>query len=87
PLHITGTMQAPREDLSSRLAAAAGKALLNAPGEIVGQGSQLLLSPVLGKEAGSLPKEVIKGATDTTGKAVETGVKLLEGIGGGLLGK
>lgn len=86
PLHITGTMQAPREDLSSRLAAAAGKALLNAPGEIVGQGSQLLLSPVLGKEAGSLPKEVIKGATDTTGKAVETGVKLLEGIGGGLLG-
>lgn len=91
PLHITGTMQAPREDLSGRLAAAAGRALLNAPGEIIGQGSQLLLTPVLGKEAGALPSEVIKGATDTTGKAVETGVqtgvKLLEGISGGLFGK
>ncbi|HAL71640.1 MAG TPA: hypothetical protein DCP71_07690, partial [Verrucomicrobiales bacterium] len=87
PLRITGTMQAPREDLSARLAAGAGKALLDAPGQVVNQGSQLLLTPVLGKEAGALPNEVIRGATDATGKAVETGVKLLEGIGGGLLGK
>jgi hypothetical protein len=87
PLRITGTMQAPREDLSGRLAAAAGRALLDAPGEVVGMGSELLITPVLGKEAGALPKEVIKGATDTTGKAVETGVKLLEGISGGLFGK
>jgi len=86
PLRITGTMEAPREDLSSRLAAAAGKALLNAPGEIVGQGSRLLLTPILGEKGGALPNEVIKGATDATGKAVETGVKLLEGLGGGLLG-
>lgn len=87
PLRINGTMQAPREDLSARLAAGAGKVLLDAPGQVVNQGSQLLLTPVLGKEAGALPNEVIRGATDATGKAVETGVKLLEGIGGGLLGK
>lgn len=91
PLQITGTMEAPREDLSGRLAAAAGRALLDAPGEIVGQGSQLLLKPVLGDKAAALPGEVLKGATDTTGKAVESGVKtgvqLLEGISGGLLGR
>ncbi|SKA97046.1 hypothetical protein SAMN02745166_02529 [Prosthecobacter debontii] len=87
PLRITGTMQAPREDLSARLAAAAGQALLNAPGEIVGQGSQLLLSPLVGQEAGALPGQVIKGATETGGKALETGVKALEGISGGLFGR
>ncbi len=86
-LRITGSVQAPREDLSARLAVGAGKAMLNAPGEIVGRGGELILTPVLGKEAGALPAEVIKGATDTTGKAMETGVKLLEGLGGGLLGK
>lgn len=86
-LRITGTLQAPREDLSTRLAAGAGKALLNAPGEVVGKGSELLLTPVLGKGAAALPTEVIKSATDTTGKAVETGVKLLDGISGGLFGQ
>lgn len=88
PLRITGTAQAPREDLSTRLAAAAGKAILDAPGDIVGRGSELLLAPVVGKDAASIPGTVIKGATDTTGKAVETGVKtgikILEGISGGL---
>lgn len=87
PLRITGTLQAPREDLTARLAAGAGKAVLDVPGQVVNQGSELLLTPVLGKEAGALPNEVLRGATDATGKAVETGVKLLEGFGGGLLGK
>jgi hypothetical protein len=87
PLRITGSIQSPKEDLSSRLAAAAGKAVLDGTGQIVGQGSELLLTPVLGKDAAVLPGAVIKEATDTTGKAVETGVKLLEGIGGGLLGR
>lgn len=87
PLRITGTLTAPREDLSGRLAAAAGRALLDVPGNVVGSGSEMLLTPVLGKEAGALPREVLKGATDATGKAVETGVQLLQGLGGGLLGK
>lgn len=87
PLRITGTIQAPREDLSTRLAAAAGRALLNAPGEVIGQGSQLLLSPVIGKEAGAIPGQVIQEASDTGEKAIGTGVKLLEGISGGLFGR
>lgn len=87
PLRITGTLAAPREDLSGRLAAAAGRALLDVPANVVGGGSEMLLTPVLGKEAGTLPREVLKGATDATGKAVETGVQLLQGLGGGLLGK
>ncbi|TDU70985.1 hypothetical protein EI77_02103 [Prosthecobacter fusiformis] len=87
PLRITGTLQAPREDLSTRLAAAVGKVLLDAPGQVVNKGSELLIAPVLGKDAAALPNEAIKGATDTTGKAVDTGVKLLEGISSGLLGQ
>lgn len=87
PLRITGSIHLPKEDLSARLAAAAGKAVLDGAGQVVGQGSELLLTPLLGKEAAVLPGGVIKEATDTTGKAVETGVKLLEGIGGGLLGR
>lgn len=86
-LKITGTIDAPREDLSDRIVDGAGKALLGAPGEIVNKGSELLLSPILGKDAAKQPGEVIKSATDTLGKGVESGVKLLEGISGGLLGK
>lgn len=85
-LQINGSLEAPREDLSGRLAQAAGRVLLDAPGEIVGQGSELLLKPAVGEEAARLPGQVIKGATDATGEAVKTGVKVLEGISGGLFG-
>lgn len=85
-LHITGTTAAPKEDLSARLAAAAGKSMLDLPAGVATRGSEMLLTPLLGEDAAKLPTEVIKNATDTTGKAVETGVKLLEGISGGLLG-
>lgn len=86
-LQITGSIDAPREDLTDRLIGGAGKALLNAPVEVVTKGSELLLNPLLGKDAAKKPGEVIKGATDAAGKAAETGIDLLKGIGGGLLGK
>jgi hypothetical protein len=86
-LKISGTMDAPREDLSGRIVDGAGRALMGAPGEVVSKGSELLLTPVLGKDAAKQSNEVIKGASDTLNKGVESGVKLLEGISGGLLGK
>ncbi|HCN75709.1 MAG TPA: hypothetical protein DIT13_00775, partial [Verrucomicrobiales bacterium] len=63
----------------------AGRAVLDAPGEVTAQAGELLLTPVLGKDAATAPGTVIKGATEAGGKAVESGVRLLEGIGGGLL--
>jgi len=91
PLRITGSVDAPREDLSDRLLSGAGKALLSAPGEIASKGTELLLSPLVGKDAAAKPSEVLKGTTDAAGKAMETGVKtgvkLLEGFGSGLLGR
>jgi hypothetical protein len=101
PLHITGSIDSPREDLTDRLIGGAGKALLDAPAGVVGKTSELLLSPVLGKDLGKKPGEVLKSATDLLTKpgesakkaselptkAVEKGIDLLKGIGGGLLGK
>jgi thiol-disulfide isomerase/thioredoxin len=83
PLNISGTLQAPREDLSVRLLSGAGQALLGAPGEVAGKSSELLLKPLLGEEAAKKPGELLDGATRS---ATETGVKLLEGLGKGLLG-
>jgi hypothetical protein len=82
-LKISGTLYAPREDLSERILVGAGKAIIAAPGEVVTKGSELLL----GKDAAAQPGAVIKGAGETLNKGVETGVKLLETLGGGLLGK
>lgn len=101
PLHITGSIDAPREDLSERLIGGASKALLNAPAEVIGKTSEMLLSPVLGPDLGKKPGEVLKSATNILTKpgesakkatelptqAVEKGIDLLKGIGGGLLGK
>ena len=84
-LHLTGTRQAPREDLSQRLVEGAGKAALDLPAEVAAQGGALLLEPLLGKPAA--PSEaLLKNATDTGGKALESGARLLESLGG-LLGK
>lgn len=84
-LRITGTLAAPREDLSARILEGAGRAVLDAPGEVAAKAGEMLLTPVLGKDAAAQPGEVIKSATEAGGKAVETGVRLLEGLGGGLL--
>jgi hypothetical protein len=101
PLRITGTLDAPREDLTDRLIGGAGKALLNAPAEVLGKVGETLLKPVLGDDLAKKPTEVLKAATETLtkpgeaakkiqevpSKAVETGIDLLKGVGGGLFGK
>jgi hypothetical protein len=87
PLRVTGTIDSPREDLTDRLIGGAGKALLNAPIEVVTQGAELLLSPVLGKDTAKKPGDALKGAADAAGKAAEKSIDLLKGFGGGLLGK
>lgn len=97
PLHITGTLDAPREDLTERLMGGAGKALLNAPAEVVGKAGEVLLSPVLGGDLAKKPGDVLKGTTEVltnpgdavkkANDAAEKGIDLLKGLGGGLLGK
>jgi len=97
PLHITGTVDSPREDLTERLMGGAGKALLNAPAEVVGKAGEVLLSPIVGQDMAKKPGEVLKGATETltnpgdaakkASEAAEKGIDLLRGLGGGLLGK
>jgi hypothetical protein len=84
-VHLTGTRQAPREDLSQRLVEGAGKAALDLPAEVAAQGGALLLEPLLGKPAAQ-PDMLLKNATDTGGKALESGTRLIESLGG-LLGK
>lgn len=84
-VRLTGTRQAPREDLSLRLVEGAGKAALELPGEVAAKGGALLLEPLLGKQPGK-PTEPLKNATEAGSRAVESGVRLLENLGG-LLGK
>lgn len=83
PLRISGSVDSPREDLTERLIGGAGKALLNAPAEVVGKAGETLLKPVVGEDLAKKPGEVIKSATE----AAEKGIDLLKGLGGGLLGK
>lgn len=90
PLHISGSVDSPREDLTERLIGGAGKALLNAPAEIVGKAGETLLKPVLGDDLSKKPGEVMKSATEVLtnpGDAAKKGIDLLQGLGGGLLGK
>lgn len=97
PLHVTGTVDAPREDLTERLIGGAGKALLNAPAEVVGKVGEAVLSPVIGPDLSKKPGEVLKGATDTlthpdeavkkASEAAGKGIDLLKGLGSGLLGR
>jgi hypothetical protein len=71
--------------LSQRLVEGAGKAALDLPAEVAAQGGALLLEPLLGKPAAQ-PDMLLKNATDTGGKALESGTRLIESLGG-LLGK
>ena len=97
PLHVTGTVDAPREDLTERLIGGAGKALLNAPAEVVGKVGEAVLSPVIGPDLSKKPGEVLKGATDTlthpdeavkkASEAAGKGIDLLKGLGSGILGR
>jgi hypothetical protein len=97
PLHVSGSVDAPREDLTERLIGGAGKALLNAPAEVIGKAGETLLKPVLGDDLAKKPGEVMKSATEVltnpgdaakkATEAAEKGIDLLKGFGGGLLGK
>lgn len=97
PLRITGTVDAPQEDLTSRLMSGAGKAILNAPADVAGKAGEVLLTPLLGEDLSKKPGEVLKKATDAVtnpgdalkkaGDAAEKGIDLLKGLGGGLLGR
>ncbi|WP_449067866.1 hypothetical protein [Prosthecobacter sp.] len=79
-VRIAGTLDAPQEDLSNRLIGGAGMALLfDTPGQLVNQGAEALLKPVLGEEAAKIPGKVMEGASGT----LENGVK----AGSGLLNK
>lgn len=84
-VQLTGTRQAPREDLSQRLVEEAGKAALELPAEVAAQGGALLLEPLLGKQV-TQPDALLKNATDTGGKALESGARLIESLGG-LIGR
>lgn len=79
-VHVVGTLDAPQEDLSSRLIGAAGMSLLfDTPGAVVGQGAELLLKPVLGDDAAKIPGKVMNGAS----RVLENGVN----AGSGLINK
>lgn len=79
-VRVAGTLDAPQEDLTSRLIGGAGMALLfDTPSQLLGQGTETLLKPVLGEDAAKLPGKVMEGA----GGTLETGVK----AGTGLLDK
>lgn len=80
-VRLSGTRQAPREDLSQRLIEGAGKAALTLPADVAAQGGTLLLTPLLGKEAAQ-PETLLKNATETGGKALESGARFIESLGG-----
>jgi hypothetical protein len=76
-VRIAGTLDAPQEDLSSRLIGAAGMSLLlDTPEKLVNQGAETLLKPVLGEDAAKMPGKLIEGATGV----LENGVKAGTGI-------
>lgn len=73
-VHVAGPLDAPQEDLSSRLIGGAGMSLLfDTPGKIVNQGAETLLKPVLGEDAAKMPGKVIEGG-------VKTGADLLNKV-------
>ncbi len=80
-VRIVGTLDAPQEDLSSRLIGAAGMSLLfDTPGAVVGQGAETLLKPVLGEDAAKLPGKVMNGASGVIENGVKAGAGLLKSV-------
>ena len=80
-VRIAGTLDAPQEDLSSRLIGAAGMSLLfDTPGAVVGQGAELLLKPVLGDDAAKIPGKVMNGASSVIENGVNAGSGLINKV-------
>jgi len=84
-VNITGTVDSVREDLSNRLLAAAGKALIESPLNAAGKGVELLGSGGEAVLQGSKTiidggKDAVRGATGVLEKGVEAGAGLLKGL-------
>lgn len=80
-VHVAGTLDAPQEDLSTRLLGGAGMALLfDAPGQVVTQGAEALLKPVLGEDAAKMPGKVMEGAGGVLEQGVKTGADMLNKV-------
>jgi hypothetical protein len=80
-VRVAGPLDAPQEDLTSRLIGGAGMSLLfDSPGKIVNQGAEALLKPVLGEDAAKVPGTVINGASGLLEKSVKTGSSLLQNV-------
>lgn len=86
-VNLTGTTDSLREDLTNRLLAAAGKAIIEAPLDAAGKGVELLGSGGKaavggGKAILDTGKGAVKGAADVLEKGVEAGAGLLKGVFG-----
>lgn len=80
-VRVAGTRAAPQEDLSARLLGAAGMSLLiETPGVIVNQASDMLLKPVLGEDAAKLPGQLLDGGTKTLESGVKAGSDLINKV-------
>ncbi len=80
-VQITGTLDAPQEDLSARLIGAVGLSLLfDTPGNVVGKGAEILLKPALGEDAAKVPGKVINGASGLIEQGVKTGTGILNKV-------
>jgi|GEM_PF-4282462 len=85
-VRLSGTLDSPKEDLSNRLLAAMGKALiLDAPLGAAGAGVDLLMeTPGVAGEAAKgtveTGKDVLEGAGKAAEKAVESGADLLKKV-------
>lgn len=78
---IAGTLDAPQEDLSSRLIGAAGMSLLfDTPEKLVNGGAEALLKPVLGEDAAKMPGKVIEGANGVLENGVKTGTGIINKV-------
>ncbi|WP_075089319.1 hypothetical protein [Verrucomicrobium spinosum] len=81
-VRLTGTVEAPREDLSNRLLAAMGKELIAAPLGLAEKGIEVLgtAGGEPGKGAAEVGREVLKTTEDAAGKVMESGADLLKGV-------
>jgi hypothetical protein len=80
-VHTAGTLDAPQEDLSSRLIGAAGMSLLfDSPEKLVNKGAETLLKPVLGNDAAKMPGKLIEGATGVIENGVKAGTGLINKV-------
>ncbi|MCB1278068.1 hypothetical protein [Prosthecobacter sp.] len=79
-VHVAGTLDAPKEDLSSRLVGAVGMSLLFDTPQEVGLGAEKLLKPVVGDEAAKVPGKVIDGASGVIESGVKTGAGMINKV-------